>query len=152
MVGVALGLISGFVGGRVDALISRLLDTFMAIPFIILAMAVLAVIGPQGSNITGIISLIIVLGLTGWVTFTRVVRGEVLSIKSREYVEAARCIGQKDSKILLHHILPNVMASIIVMATLQVGTVIIAESSLSFLGLGDPAPDRHLGDDALGWT
>jgi peptide/nickel transport system permease protein len=140
VVGVALGLVSGYMGGRVDALISRMLDTFMAIPFIILAMAVLAVIGPRGSNLAGIISLIAVLGLTGWVTFTRVVRGEVLTIKFREYVEAARCIGQTNTKILLRHVLPNVTASIIVMATLQVGTVIIAESSLSFLGLGVQHP------------
>jgi peptide/nickel transport system permease protein len=140
IVGVALGLVSGFMGGRVDAIISRLVDTFMAIPFIILAMAVLAAIGPRGSDATNLLSLIAVLGLTGWVTFTRVVRGEVLSIKNREYIEAARCIGQTDAKILLRHILPNVTASIIVLATLQLGTVIIAESSLSFLGLGVQPP------------
>lgn len=139
-VGVTLGLLSGYLGGWVDNIISRLLDTFMAIPFIVLALAVLGVLGPRGSSRESLISLIVVLGLTGWVTFTRVVRGEVLSIKEQEYVEAARSLGQVDWKILLVHVLPNVTASIIVLATLQVATVIIAESSLSFLGLGVQPP------------
>ena len=139
-VGVTLGLLSGYLGGWIDNIISRLLDTFMAIPFIVLALAVLGVLGPRGSSRDSLISLIVVLGLTGWVTFTRVVRGEVLSIKEQDYVEAARSLGQVDWKILLVHVLPNVTASIIVLATLQVATVIIAESSLSFLGLGIQPP------------
>lgn len=138
MVGVALGLTSGFLGGWIDSVISRMLDTFMAIPFILLALAVIGVLGPGKGD--SLLVLIIVLGLTGWVTFARVVRGEVLAVKTQEYVEAAHAIGQTQFKILLKHVLPNVTASIIVLATLQVATVIIAESSLSFLGLGVQPP------------
>ncbi len=138
IVGVGLGLLSGYLGGWVDHIISRTLDTFMSIPFILLAMAVVGALGlGKGS---GLLTLIIVLGLTGWVTFARVIRGEVLSLKERDYVQSARSIGQSDLWILLRHILPNVTASIIVLSTLQISTVIIAESSLSFLGLGIQPP------------
>jgi peptide/nickel transport system permease protein len=138
IIGVTLGLISGYAGGFVDALISRTLDTFMSVPFILLAMAVVGVLGPRQGG--GMWTLIVVLGVTGWVNFARVVRGEVLSVKQREYIEAARSIGQNGPLILLRHILPNVTASIIVLGTLQVATVIIAESSLSFMGLGVQPP------------
>ncbi len=134
LVGVTIGLVSGYIGGKVDNLLSRLVDTFMAIPFIILALAAVGFLGP------GLFNLIIVLGLTGWVTFARVVRGEVLSVKSMEYITAARTIGQSSWRIMLFHVLPNVTASIIVLATLQIATVIIAESSLSFLGMGVQPP------------
>jgi len=134
LVGVTIGLTSGYIGGRVDNLLSRLVDTFMAIPFIILALAAVGFLGP------GLFNLIIVLGLTGWVTFARVVRGEVLAVKSMEYITAARTIGQSSWRIMLFHVLPNVTASIIVLSTLQIATVIIAESSLSFLGMGVQPP------------
>jgi peptide/nickel transport system permease protein len=134
IVGVSIGLISGYVGGRVDDILSRTVDTFMSIPFIILALAAVGFLGP------GLVNLIVVLGLTGWVTFARVVRGEVLSVKRLEYVTAARTIGQSGWRIALFHVLPNVMASIIVLSTLQIATVIIAESSLSFLGMGVQPP------------
>jgi peptide/nickel transport system permease protein len=133
-VGVVIGLISGYVGGRVDSMLSRMVDTFMAIPFIILALAMVGFLGP------GIFNLVLVLGLTGWVTFARVVRGEVLSVKNQEYITAAQTIGQSGFRIALFHVLPNVTASIIVLATLQIATVIIAESSLSFLGMGVQPP------------
>lgn len=134
IVGVTIGLVSGYVGGRTDNLLSRAVDTFMSIPFIILALAAVGFLGPS------LINLIIVLGLTGWVTFARVVRGEVLSVKQLDYVMAARTIGQSGWRIALSHVLPNVTASIIVLATLQIATVIIAESSLSFLGMGVQPP------------
>ncbi len=134
VVGVTIGLVSGYMGGRIDNILSRAVDTFMAIPFIILALAAVGFLGPS------LINLIIVLGLTGWVTFARVVRGEVLSVKRLEYVIAARTIGQTGWRIALFHVLPNVAASIIVLATLQIATVIIAESSLSFLGMGVQPP------------
>ncbi|MEM7124782.1 MAG: ABC transporter permease [Chloroflexota bacterium] len=138
LVGVTLGLISGYVGGLLDTLISRMLDTFMSIPFILLALAVVGALGVgEGSNL---LTLIAILGLTGWVTFARVIRGEVLSVKERDYVEAANSIGQSQQGILIRHVLPNVTASIIVLSTLQISTVIIAESSLSFLGLGVQPP------------
>ena len=138
LIGVTLGLISGYVGGLVDNFISRIIDTFMAIPFILLALAVVGVVGTSGGNSLTI--LVVVLGLTGWVTFARVVRGEVLSVKNLEYVEAANALGQRDFLVIFRHVLPNVTASIIVLATLQIATVIIAESSLSFLGLGVQPP------------
>lgn len=138
VVGVLLGLISGFFGGILDTVISRILDTFMAIPFIILALAVMGVLGVKGGN--NVLRLIIVLALANWVIFARVVRGDVLSVKARDYVEAARAIGQSTPKILWRYILPNVAASIIVLSTLQIATVIIAEASLSFLGLGVQPP------------
>ena len=138
VIGVALGLVSGYVGGATDAIISRVLDTFMAIPFILLALAVVGVLGPRHGS--GLITLITVLGVTGWVTFARVIRGESLSVKRREFVDSARSIGQTDLQIILRHILPNIVASVIVLATLQIATVIIAESSLSFLGLGVQPP------------
>lgn len=134
LIGVTLGLLSGFFGGVVDLIISRALDSFMAIPFIVLALAVVSMLG--GS----LINIIIVLGFTGWVSFARVVRGEVLTVRERDYVTAARSIGQRNGWILVRHILPNVAGSIIVLATLDVAVAIIAESSLSYLGLGVQPP------------
>jgi peptide/nickel transport system permease protein len=134
IIGVALGLLSGYFGGRIDSVISRVLDTFIAIPFILLALALVGVLGPN------LLNLIIALGLTGWVPFTRVVRGEVMLVKTLAYVEAALALGQRTLFIIVRHILPNVAASIIVLGTLQVATIIIAESALSFLGLGVQPP------------
>ncbi|MCU0492280.1 MAG: ABC transporter permease [Chloroflexaceae bacterium] len=130
IIGVLIGLVAGFYGKLVDSFLSRVVDTFLAIPFIVLALAVAGVLGP------GLLNLIIVLTVTGWVTYARVVRGEVLAVKERDYIMAARVIGQQNWKIALSHILPNVAASVIVLTTLNVATTIIAESSLSFLGLG----------------
>ncbi len=138
LTGVFLGLTSGYLGGWWDMIVSRFLDTFLAIPFIILALAVIGVLGVKGGN--NILRLIIVLGLANWVIFTRVVRGEVLAVKERDYVEAAHAIGQRSWLIMLRYILPNVTASIIVLGALQMSTVIIAEASLSFLGLGVQPP------------
>ena len=138
LMGVTLGLISGYIGGLVDSFISRVIDTFMAIPFILLALAVVGVVGTSGGN--SILILVVVLGLANWVVFARVVRGEVLSVKNLEYVEAANALGQVSFRVIYKHVLPNVTAAIIVLATLQIATVIIAESSLSFLGLGVQPP------------
>lgn len=138
VIGVVLGLIAGYYGGWIDDVLSRVVDTFMAIPFIVLAMSVIAVLGSRGGN--SLLILVIVLGATGWVTFARVVRGEVMGVKALEYVEAARALGQRHFWIVVRHVLPNVAASIIVLSTLQVASVIIAESSLSFLGLGVQPP------------
>jgi peptide/nickel transport system permease protein len=137
-IGVTLGLLAGYYGGVLDDVLSRIIDTFMAIPFIVLAMSVIAVLGTRGDN--SMLILVVVLGITGWVTFARVVRGEVMAVKSLEYVEAARALGQRHVWIVIGHVLPNVAASIIVLSTLQVASVIIAESSLSFLGLGVQPP------------
>jgi len=134
LIGIAIGLVSGYFGGWADTLLSRFVDSFMAIPGLLLTMTVLGVVGP------GVLTLILVLGFTRWVGYARVVRGEVLSLKDREFVQAARAAGQVDFWILVRHVLPNVTASIIVLATLNVATTIIAESSLSFLGLGVQPP------------
>ncbi len=134
LLGVVLGLAAGFYGGLVDVVLSRIIDTFLAVPFIVLALAVVGVLGPSLAN------LIIVLSLTGWVTYARVIRGEVLSVKGREFITAAELIGQRRWAVALRHVLPNVIASVIVLATLNVATTIIAETSLSFLGLGVQPP------------
>ncbi|HVX31328.1 MAG TPA: ABC transporter permease [Nitrolancea sp.] len=133
-IGVTLGLISGYYGGFIDDVIMRIADIQLAVPFILFAIAILAVLGQ------GLDKIIITLGITGWVTYGRVVRGQVLAWKKTEFVEAARCIGARDGAIMLKHILPNVFASIIVLASFAVASTILAEASLSFLGLGVP-PD-----------
>ena len=138
-VGVALGLISGWYRGWIDDLVMRLGDVQLAFPVLVLAVAVLAVLG--GS----LLNLIIVLGLTSWITYARIVRGEVLTLRERDFVAAARALGAGDSWILRRHLLPNVLPPITVVATFSVARTIIAEASLSFLGLGIPAPEPSWG-------
>jgi peptide/nickel transport system permease protein len=133
LVGVSLGLMAGFMGGSTDAVLSRVGDVQQAIPFLVLAIAVAAMLGP------GLFNLILVLVITTWVTFFRVVRGEVLSVREEQYVLGAQSIGVSNIRIMLRYILPNVAASIIVIATLLVANMIIFEASLSFLGLGVPS-------------
>lgn len=133
-IGITLGLISGYYGGRIDDVIMRVAEIQLAVPFILFAIAILAVLGQ------GLDKIIITLGITGWVTYGRVVRGEVLSWKETEFVEAARAIGARDLSIMVRHILPNIFASVIVIASFAVASTILAEASLSFLGLGVP-PD-----------
>lgn len=133
-IGVAYGIVAGFLGGWVNAVMMRVADALLGIPFIILVVAIAGVLGP------GISTLILVLGFTGWVTYARVTCGEVLAVREREYVLSARAIGQTAPRIMQKHILPNVVQSAIVLAALQVGVTILAESSLSFLGLGVQPP------------
>ena len=130
LIGVTLGLLSGFLGGRVDAVIMALVDIMLAFPQLILAFAMVAILGP------GIGNIILVLGLTGWERYARVVRAEVLALREREFVQAARAIGVPTLTILVRHVLPNTFSSVIVMATLQIAQAILAEAALSFLGLG----------------
>ncbi len=139
LVGVGLGLISGFLGGSADSVISRVGDVQQAIPFLVLAIAAAAMLGP------GLLNLILVLVITTWVTFFRVVRGEVLSVREEQYVMSAYAIGASKARIILRYILPNVTASIIVIATLLVANMIIFEASLSFLGLGVPSSNPTWG-------
>ncbi|MDE0099405.1 MAG: ABC transporter permease [Truepera sp.] len=133
-VGAIIGLAAGFYGGTLDALISRAIDTFLSIPFIILVLAVVGILGPS------LLTLILVLGLTGWASYARVARGETMSVREREFVSAAYALGGSGIRISLRHILPNTMASLIVLATLDVAATILAESGLSFLGLGVQPP------------
>jgi ABC-type dipeptide/oligopeptide/nickel transport system permease subunit len=130
LIGVVLGLLSGFLGGRIDAVIMALVDIMLAFPQLILAFAMVAVLGP------GIGNIILVLGLTGWERYARVVRAEVLALREREFVQAARAIGASTGKIIFRHIMPNTFSSVIVLATLQTAQAILAEAALSFLGLG----------------
>ncbi|MFC2046270.1 ABC transporter permease, partial [Chloroflexota bacterium] len=133
-IGVMYGLAAGFIGGRTDTVLSRVADAFLGIPYIVLVVAVSGVIG------AGLGTLILILGFTGWVTYARVTRGEVLVVRELDYVTAAQVIGQSRFRMMVKHILPNVLTSAIILAALQVGTTILAESSLSFLGLGVQPP------------
>jgi peptide/nickel transport system permease protein len=134
LLGITLGILAGYFGGRLDLAISRLIDTLIAIPNTILYLTVLGVFGPS------LVGLVLVIGFVGWTTFARVVRAETLSVRNREFVEAARALGQHTPFILLRHVLPSIMAPIIVVATLNVATVIILEAALSFLGFGVQPP------------
>lgn len=131
-IGVSVGLIAGYYGGRVDTVIMRIGDIQQAVPFLILAIAVTAVLDSSLTNV------IFVLGITGWVTYGRIVRGQVLSIREREFVEAAQALGSSNIRIIFRHILPNVVGAVTVVSTLTISTMILAEASLSFLGFGVP--------------
>ena len=134
LIGVSLGLLAGFYGGRADALIMRVVDVFLAIPYILLAMGVVFALGPS------LLNVILVMAVTRWVQFARVVRADVLSIREREFVSGARARGNRSGRLLLRHVLPNALTPIIVVATLELAFMIIYESALSFLGLGVQPP------------
>ncbi|MDR0569681.1 MAG: ABC transporter permease [Clostridiales Family XIII bacterium] len=138
--GVLLGLLAGYYGGWADRLIMGLVDVFLAFPVILLAIALVAALGPSPRNV------MLALGLIYWTTYARTVRSSVLAIKEEEYILAARTTGAGDMRIIFLHILPNALAPIIVMATLGLGTAIISESTLSFLGLGVQAPEASWGN------
>jgi peptide/nickel transport system permease protein len=128
-IGISLGLVAGYFRGPGDDLIMRLADIQLALPQILLAIAMLAVLGP------GLQNVVLVLAITNWVTYARLVRGQVLSVREKEFIEAARCLGVGHVAIMFRHILPNVLASIIVVASFAVANTILAEAALSFLGL-----------------
>lgn len=133
-IGVTLGLLAGYFRGWTETIIMRVVDTIISIPNVMLYLAVLGVFGPS------LPTLVLVIGLVNWTTFARVVRGEVLSVRKREFVESAVASGQKTFLIVLRHVLPSIVAPIIVVATLNVAVVIVLEASLSFLGLGVQPP------------
>jgi peptide/nickel transport system permease protein len=130
LVGVTAGLVSGFIGGKIDTVIGTVVDVTLSFPQILLALAFVAALGPS------MVTIIVVLGLTGWERYTRIVRAEVLALREKEFIEAARAIGIGRLRIIFRHILPNVMSSIVVLSTLQVAQAILAEAALSFLGVG----------------
>ena len=134
MLGMLIGLVAGYFGGKTDDFFMRLADIQLAFPFILLAIAVIGVLGPNLRNI------IIVIGVSSWVVYARVVRGEVLSIREREFVQAAIALGSRDGRILIRHVLPNAFTPWLVVATLDMARVIVIESALSFLGLGVQPP------------
>ena len=133
-IGVPIGMIAGYRGGFVDALISRITDAMLACPFLILAIALAAFLGPSLGN------AMIAIGISATPIFVRLTRGEVLNVKVEEYVEAARSVGDTDLQIAVRHILPNIMPALLVQATLSIAAAIIAEAALSFLGLGQQPP------------
>jgi peptide/nickel transport system permease protein len=133
-IGVPLGLLSGYRGGFIDALISRITDAMLACPFLILAIALAAFLGPSLGN------AMIAIGISATPVFVRLTRGQVMSVKVEDYVEAARAMGNPRWRIALFHILPNIMPALLVQATLSIAAAIIAEAALSFLGLGQQPP------------
>lgn len=139
IIGMFLGLLAGFYGKIWDFIIMRTVDSFLAIPNILFMLIILAIVGPS------LTTLILVLGGTSWVVYARMVRSETLSVKERDYVSSARAIGSKNFRIITKYILPNVLSSFIVIATLNVASTIIAEASLSFLGLGIQSPEVSWG-------
>ena len=139
IIGTILGLLSGYFGGWIDSVIMRITDAFYAIPLTLFALVLLTVLDP------GVLTLVFVIGVTNWPFYARMVRSEVLSLKNKEYVNAARTIGTPGWMIMLRHILPNVLPTFIVVSTLSVASSILIESSLSFLGLGIQPPDVSWG-------
>ncbi|NRG46380.1 ABC transporter permease [Bacillus sp. CRN 9] len=149
IIGVSIGALAGYYGGIIDAILMRLVDIVISIPSIFLLITIVTIFKPSVGN------LIIVFALTSWTSTARLVRGEFLSLRSREFVLASKTIGTKSYKIIFSHILPNAMAPIIVAATLLVGSVILAEAGLSYLGLGVQPPLASWGNmlqDAQNYT
>src|SRR6266550_2784223 len=134
VLGTVLGIISGYLGGWVDQVIMRLTDTWLALPALTFAIFLAAIVGPSMWNI------VLILGITYWTRYARVIRGEVLSLKEREFVRLAIVAGCSKRTIMLRHILPNVINSAIVLGTLMLGVVVVTEAALSFLGVGVPPP------------
>jgi peptide/nickel transport system permease protein len=141
VIGVTLGLIAGYYGGWLDTIIMRFVDIVLSFPVLLLAIALVAALGP------GIENLILALGLVYWTNYARIVRANVLAIKEEEYIQAAKTIGSNDFRIIFYNILPNCLAPVVVVATLGLGVAIVAEATLSFLGLGIQPPES-----SWGWT
>jgi len=135
-IGVTLGLLAGFLGGVVDAVVNAATETLMALPFVLLAIAIIAAVGAS------LPVVILTLGLTGWVSFARLTRARVMELREEEYVVAAQALGARGQRVMARHLLPNLLPLLLVEGTLQLGTLILAEAGLSFLGLGvqPPAP------------
>lgn len=139
VLGVVLGLMAGYYGGVVDTVISRIIDIQLGFPGLLFAITLAAALGP------GILNVIIALGIARWTTYARVVRGTVLTLKTEEFILAARTVGCSGARIMFRHILPNTLSSIIVLAALHLGQLILAESALSFIGLGVQPPTPSWG-------
>lgn len=139
IVGVPLGIISGYYGGRIDNIIMRIMDILLAFPGILLALAIVSVLGGSLQNV------IIAVGVFSVPAFARIVRGSTLSIRKLEYIDAVRALGATDFRIIFRHILPNIMSPIIVQATLRIATAVLTASGLSFLGLGAQPPTPEWG-------
>lgn len=134
LVGATVGLLAGYFGGVVDALSMRIMDVFFAFPMILMALGIVAALGPSNSN------LVLAAAIVYMPIFARVVRGPVLSLREQEHVEAARCLGATHSRILLHHVLPNVISTIVIQTSLALSWVTLVEATMSFIGLGTQPP------------
>ena len=139
ILGSAAGLMAGFGHRRIDAIIMTLADAQLAFPFILLAIGIIAVLGPSFPT------LVVVIGLSGWVSYARILRAQVLVVRSREFVEAIHALGGSFARVVLRHVLPNVLSSIVVIATLELARAIVLEATLSFLGLGIQPPTPSWG-------
>jgi peptide/nickel transport system permease protein len=139
VIGVIVGLAAGFLGGFVDTVLARLIDVVLSVPFILVAVALVSITGPS------LLVTVLVIGFFSWASVARIVRGQVLSLREREFVEAAKSLGASDSRIMFVDILPNVLAPVIVYASLLIPVVIVVEATLSFLGLGLPPPTADWG-------
>jgi peptide/nickel transport system permease protein len=140
IIGLIVGLIAGYLGGAVDIVLMRIVDVWLSFPFILLALTVNAILG------IGLQNIILTLIITGWVVYARLVRGEVLVLKTQEYVEAARALGGRESRIILRHLLPNLWTPVIILSSLQVAQFIVAEAAISFLGFGVQPPMASWGN------
>jgi peptide/nickel transport system permease protein len=139
LLGSAAGLLAGFSRGRLDAVVMTVADAQLAFPFILLAIGIIAVLGPSFPT------LVVVIGLSGWVSYARILRSQVLVVRSREFVESIHALGGSIGRIVLRHVLPNVLSSIVVIATLELARAIVLEATLSFLGLGVQPPTPSWG-------
>jgi peptide/nickel transport system permease protein len=139
LLGSAAGLVAGFSRGRLDAVIMTVADAQLAFPFILLAIGIIAVLGPSFPT------LVVVIGLSGWVSYARILRSQVLVLRSREFVESIHALGGSLARVVLRHVLPNVLSSIVVIATLELARAIVLEATLSFLGLGIQPPTPSWG-------
>ena len=139
-IGVLLGLVAGYFGSRTDWIIMTMINTMLTFPFVLLALAVIAVLGPS------LVNMVIVLGVTGWPLYARVIRAETMAIRERDFITAGRALGMSHVRIIFRQILPNLISVVVVIATLQVASVIILESFLSFLGLGVQPPTPAWGN------
>ena len=139
LLGSAAGILAGFSRGRLDAIIMTIADAQLAFPFVLLAIGIIAVLGPSFPT------LVVVIGLSGWVSYARILRSQVLVVRSREFVESIHALGGSLARIVLRHVLPNVLSSIVVIATLELARAIVLEATLSFLGLGIQPPTPSWG-------
>lgn len=139
-IGLIVGMVSGFLGGTIDVILMRLVDVQLSFPFILLALVVNAILG------IGLQNIIITLIITGWVVYARLVRGEVLALKTLDYVEAARALGAPEGRIIQRHLLPNLWTPVIILSSLQVAQFIVAEAAISFLGFGVQPPMASWGN------
>jgi peptide/nickel transport system permease protein len=140
LIGTTVGAVAGYYGGLMDGFLMRLTDIFLCVPTFLLILMVVAFVGPS------IVNIMVVIGLTSWTDVARLVRGEVLSLKEREFIQAARVVGMRDSRIILRHLLPNALGPVLVVATLGIGGAILVESALSYLGLGVQPPTPSWGN------